>query len=170
VNRGDERVPPPDGIDVVVVGAGEVAVVSSPLSLMAPALGSCVALTLWDPKRHLGGMAHIMLPAPTDAASRGTGLRFASFAVPELVSRLKPRFGRVRLEAKISGGAAMFAAESPLVKVGERNVAEVRNQLGLLNIPLVAEDTGGDYARTMVLHAETGLVIVRSYRYGIVEL
>ena len=46
------------------------------------------------------------------------------------------------------------------------NVTEVKRELGLLNIPLHAEDTGNSHARTVELHLETGVFVVRSYRYG----
>jgi chemotaxis protein CheD len=51
-----------------------------------------------------------------------------------------------------------------------RNVTEVKRQLELMSIPLVAEDTGEAYARTLELTLQTGEVIVRSYQYGVRRL
>jgi chemotaxis protein CheD len=153
------------------VGVGLVEVAQHPDVLMTPALGSCVGLTLWDAAKRRGAMAHIMLPSMADTRLRGDATRFASVAVPTMVERLV-RLGSParRLEAKLAGGAGMFRGESTAASIGERNVAEAKAQLDHLGIEVVAEDVGGGYARTIELHLDTGLLLVRSYLYGIHEL
>jgi chemotaxis protein CheD len=111
-----------------------------------------------------------MLPVPAGDRVDGRPDRFASLAIPRVVAQVTARGSRHRLVAKIAGGSAMFSPDSAMASIGERNVAEVKHQLTLLRIPLLAEDTGGGHARTMELYLDTGLVIVRSYRYGIREL
>jgi chemotaxis protein CheD len=59
------------GEHAIVVGVGELAIAEHPQVLVTQALGSCVGVVLWDPVRRAGGMAHIMLPAPGEAAGRG---------------------------------------------------------------------------------------------------
>jgi chemotaxis protein CheD len=157
--------------NVVEIGVGHLAFGQYPQILMTPALGSCVGLTLWDPVRQRGGMAHIMLPSRADSAMRGDETRFATIAVPMLVDKLV-RIGSPvkRLEAKLAGGSAMFRGDSNIATIGERNVAEVKAQLAKYALKPVAEDTGGSHARTIELHLDTGLLVVRSYLYGIREL
>lgn len=157
--------------NLVEIGVGEWVAGKHPKVLMTQALGSCVGVTIWDIHTHIGGLAHIMLPMPADSAVRGDMRRFASVAIPGMVERLRmlgaePR----RLAAKLAGGAAMFRGESGVASIGDRNVAEAKRQLSLLHIPVLAEDTGGSHARTVELHLDTGLLLVRSYRYGIREL
>lgn len=159
----------PDEHTVLVV-TGELAVGEHPQVIVTPALGSCVGLTLWDAFSRRGGMAHIMLPSPADTRMDGITDRFASVAVPRLAGLLATGLNARRLVAKIAGGATMFGDDTSSSSIGGRNVAEVKRQLALLRIPLVAEDTGGAHARTIELHLDTGLVIVRSYRYGIKDL
>lgn len=160
-----------NGEKVMAVGVGEFSIAQFPHVLMTPALGSCVGLALWDRAKQRGGMAHVMLPSRSDTAASGDSTRFASVAVPAMAQRLARLGSPVkRLVAKLAGGAAMFRGESGLATIGERNVAEVRDQLALLGIPIVAEDVGGNYARTIELHLDTGLLLVRSYLYGIHEL
>jgi chemotaxis protein CheD len=161
------------GIDpnVVEVGVGKLAIAQYPTVLMTPALGSCVGVTLWDATRQRGGMAHVMLPARSDTAMDGEPDRFATIAVPVLVERLSrlsspPK----RLVAKIAGGAAMFQGDSSLASIGQRNVDEVRAQLTRSGIPIIAEDVGGSHARTIELYLDSGVLVVRSYLYGIREL
>ena len=156
--------------NTVLVLTGELAVGEWPKVLVTPALGSCVGVALWDAFRRRGGLAHIMLPAPADSRATGKVDRFASVAIPSLAGAVIGDAGPRHLVAKIAGGSTMFGADTGLATVGERNIAEVKRQLALLRIPVVAEDTGGSYARTMELYLDTGLVVVRSYRYGIKEL
>jgi chemotaxis protein CheD len=138
---------------------------------MTPALGSCVGVTLWDSTKQRGGMAHVMLPTKGSTRMDGILTRFASVAIPMMVDRLA-RLGSParRLEAKMAGGAAMFHGENSLAGIGQRNVTEARDQLQRLGITIVAEDIGANYARTIELHLDTGVLVVRSYLYGIREL
>ncbi|HHJ99142.1 MAG TPA: chemotaxis protein CheD [Actinobacteria bacterium] len=156
--------------NTVVVATGELAVVVHPQVLVTPALGSCVGVTLWDAFARRGGMAHIMLPSPSDTRLGGLADRFATVAIPRLAEAVTGGLPRRRLVAKLAGGSTMFGGEANITGIGMRNVDAVKQQLSLLRIPVVAEDIGGNYARTMELYLDTGLVVVRSYRYGIKEL
>ena len=156
--------------DVIHVGTGEYAIAEHPTLLMTPALGSCVGVAVWDAFRQRGGLAHVMLPTPSEATAGGNRDRFASVAIPKMVEEVADGAMPRRLVAKIAGGAAMFRADSKLSSIGERNLDEVRHQLNLLRIPILAEDTGGSHARTVELRLDTGLLVVRSYMYGIREL
>jgi chemotaxis protein CheD len=166
---GHEWISPADDA-MVYVATGEYAIASHPRILMTPALGSCIGVTLYDPFRHTGGLAHVMLPSPADTSSKGSPDRFASHAVPRMAETLSEGGARPRLVAKLIGGASMFRGDSHFAGIGDRNAEEVRRQLALLRIPILAEDTGGNHARTVELHLDTGLVVVRSYLYGMKEL
>lgn len=155
----------------VTVGVGELAIAAHPQILTTQALGSCVGIALWDPARQVGGMAHVMLPSSDDTRMEGKMHRFATHAVPELVGMLEADgSSHRRIIAKIAGGAAMFKGDSMLAGIGARNIEEVRRQLHLAGVRLRAEDTGGDYARTIELQLDTGILLVRSYQYGIREI
>jgi chemotaxis protein CheD len=52
------------------------------------------------------------------------------------------------------------------VNVGERNIAATREVLAAHNIPLVGEDTGLDYGRSVYFHLADGRVEVRSLKVG----
>jgi chemotaxis protein CheD len=172
VTRNDDIAGPWATADpnTVVVMTGEFDVAEHPQVLVTPALGSCVGVSMWDAFRRRGGIAHVMLPSPADSRVVGRPDRFASVALPKLAAAVAGDSPVWRLVAKISGGSTMFAVDGAMRGIGDRNVEEVKRQLALLRIPLLAEDTGGTHARTMELYLDTGLVVVRSYRYGIKEL
>jgi chemotaxis protein CheD len=157
--------------DYVVVGVGESACAKEPEVLITRALGSCVGATLWDPRTRIGGMAHVMLPAHPAGAISGRPHRFADIAIPELIEQLVSLgAGRHRLIAKLAGGASMFKGESGLDSIGGRNVAAVLEQIAKCGLRVQAADTGGSHARTIELHVESGVLLVRSYIYGMREI
>lgn len=159
-----------NGEHAIIVATGEIGLAEHPFVLVTQALGSCIGVTVWDAFTRRGGMAHIMLPSPSDVNVAGLPDRFASIAIPKMVEATVQGRSAHRLVAKIVGGATMFAGNSGSLSIGERNITEAKKQLALLRIPLIAEDVGGHHARTMELRLDTGLVLVKSYRYGIKDL
>ena len=49
-----------------------------------------------------------------------------------------------------------FQNKSSMVRVGERNVEATKAKLKQLNIPILAEDTGKNFGRTVIFYPETG--------------
>ncbi len=155
----------------VIVGVGEIACGQEPQVLITQALGSCIGVSLWDPRIHLGGMAHVMLPASPGDGFTGRRHRFADLAVPELIDQMvEAGAGRHRLIAKVAGGASMFKGESGLDSIGGRNAVAVLEQLEKCGLAVRGADTGGSHARTIELHLDSGVLLVRSYSFGMREI
>ena len=73
---------------------------------------------------------------------------------------------RSRIKAKIDGGAVMFAAASDRFNIGERNIQAVKAALRKEGIPIIAEDTGLNYGRTVFFYPATGIMEVRAAAMG----
>lgn len=119
-------------------------------------LGSCVAVCLWDSAARVGGINHFLLPDGAPASPR-----FGASAVPLLVSSVLEKGGRRGgLRARVIGGACVIDAfrADPL---GARNVEMAREKLLAEQIPIVAEDVGGDVGRKLVFEVQTGDALVR---------
>jgi chemotaxis protein CheD len=131
-------------------------------------LGSCVAIVLHDAAAAVGGLAHILLPDATLSRDQANRAKFPGTAVPLLVAEMRRLGARGALQAKIVGGASMFGALLPAggINMGERNVAATRRALEAAGIPVIGDDTGGDYGRSVYLDVGTGRVLVRSLRRG----
>jgi chemotaxis protein CheD len=132
-------------------------------------LGSCVAIVLYDAAAHVGGLAHVLLPNEAMSRDRSNPAKFPETALPLLLDDMRKLGARVdRVRAKIVGGASMFGNLMPAggINIGERNVAAVRHVLSRANVPIVAEDTGSDYGRSVYLFVDDGRVEVRSLRKG----
>lgn len=144
------------------VRMGELAVARGEQVLAAVGLGSCIGVALIDREAHVAGLAHVLLPEPA-SGREGTEARYASTAVPALLEHvLQAGAVRERLVAKLAGGASMFEGLSAtgVGAVGERNAAAVRRALERLRIPVVGEDVGGTWGRTVHLQASDGAYIV----------
>ena len=138
-------------------------------TLLTVGLGSCVAIVLHDPAAHVIGMAHILLPAPGLSRRQENPAKSPQTAVPVLLERMALRGAHPRrITARIAGGASMFAALAApgTVQMGERNVVASREALRSAGLPLVGEDVGADYGRTVRVHAVDGLMEITSVMHG----
>ena len=49
-------------------------------------------------------------------------------------------------------------------------MAASREMLSSLNIPIISEDTGGNYGRTIEIHSDNGKLKIRTIGHGIKEI
>jgi chemotaxis protein CheD len=135
---------------------------SSSDMVIATVLGSCVAACLFDRVSGVFGMNHFMLPGGSGEASKS--MRYGAYAMEVLINEMfKLGARRERLEAKVTGGAAVLP-DMKLLNVGERNAAFVVDYLSTEGIPILASDLEGRYARKIYLYGATGRVRVRQLR------
>ena len=151
--------------EMIKVGMADLKLCISPNSITTLGLGSCVGVAIRDTGNKVGGLAQVMLPDSKEIKNNANIAKFADTGVEELVKQMeKAGARRNMMVAKIAGGAQMFAMQqnSPLVKVGDRNVAAVKKKLAELKIPIKAEDTGLNYGRTVEFYPETGDYIIKA--------
>jgi chemotaxis protein CheD len=138
-------------------------------TLVTVGLGSCVAIILYDQNVRVGGLAHVLLPSPALSRREVNPAKSAQTAVPLLLEQMA-RLGASprRITARIAGGASMFAALSApgTINMGERNVVATRNVLMAHAIPLIGEDVGADYGRTVRFRVADGRVDISSVAHG----
>jgi chemotaxis protein CheD len=158
--------------ELIKVGISDYAKAKAPEVIVTYALGSCVGICLFDSARKIGGLSHIMLPESSMASKSETNrMKFADTALVDITRDLM-KMGASRLTAKIAGGAQMFAtpAMGAMGNIGERNVRAVKTALAALKIPIIAEDTGKDYGRTVFFDLNTGIMKVQSIGKSVREL
>lgn len=152
--------------EIIKVGMADLNICVSPNGITTLGLGSCVGIALRDPNTKIGGLAHIMLPDSTTIRNNTNIPKFADTGIEELVKRVVARgANRTKLVAKIAGGAQMFSFQggnSEATRVGERNVEAVKKKLAELRIPILAEDTGKNFGRTVIFYPENGDFVIRA--------
>ncbi len=155
---------------IVKVGMADWKVVSHPGALTTLGLGSCIGICLYDPKRKIVGMAHIMLPSSELVRTGMNRAKFADTCIPDLLDGMRDAGADLRvLTAKIAGGAQMFAytASNDIIRVGARNAEATRDILGKYRIPILADDTGGNYGRTIEFFSEDGRLMIKTIGHGV---
>lgn len=159
--------------ELLVVGISDYKLARNPDVIVTYALGSCVGICLYDRQLKLGGLSHIMLPESGMFNKNDENrMKFADTAIEDLARDLAA-FGadRRRLTAKIAGGANMFEFQkgSAIGTIGDRNIGSVKHTLHRLKIPIVAEDVGSNYGRTVYFDLDTGIMRVQSLSRSIRE-
>lgn len=153
--------------EIIKVGMADLKTCLSPNGVTTLGLGSCVGIAIRDPVNKIGGLAHVMLPDSTAIKNGNLNVaKFADTGIVELVKQMeKLGANRSRMVAKIAGGATMFSFQggsSSMGQVGQRNVEATKAKLKELKIPILAEDTGANYGRTVVFYPETGDFHIRA--------
>lgn len=155
------------------VKVADFAVADGDTMLVTVGLGSCVAIMLHDPHAQVGGLAHVLLPSTGMSQDRENRAKFPGTAVPLLCERMQALGARPsRLRAKLVGGASMFTSllSATGLQIGERNVVAAKAALERAGIPLIAQETGGDFGRSVYFHVQNGRLVVKSLRAGNVVL
>lgn len=148
------------GFHANAIGIGEIGIARGD-GILRTFVGSCIGLALFDQRHHVAGLAHIMLP--DSKGERTLPGRYADTAIPEMIRLLRAATGglKLRLAAKMVGGAKMFAFQSGMT-VGEQNVVAVDRILDGLGIPVLARDCGGERGRRVSFDIANGEMRVES--------
>jgi chemotaxis protein CheD len=171
----------------IMIIAGGGVVCRAPAVFSSVGLGSCVVVTFYDPRRCIGGLAHIMLPGSrretvvpvivltgkgsyclNDQAKAGTNTsldevyHYADTAIVALLREMiNMGVSLSNIVAKIAGGAKMFADGEHYEKsIGGRNVKAIKQLLKKEKIPVIGEDTGGNYGRNVDFYLDSGRVVI----------
>ena len=151
----------------VRVGIGEYAVSDRPEeTIITAALGSCVAVCLWDPVAGVAGMLHFLLPdmRSNPVRAKEEPAAFADSGIP-LLFRAAYEKGAVKKQCDVwlIGGADMTGnGQQAMVNMGQRNVIAARSILWRNGIMIRGEAVGGNSPRTVTLAVADGQITVKA--------
>lgn len=160
-------------VNLIKVGMADLNCTNSPGVLTTLGLGSCVGVCLHDKINKISGMVHIMLPNSLQIKNNSNAAKFADTGIVKLLEDMqKLGANKNRIVCKIAGGSQMFNFNdsSDIMRIGSRNVTATKEVLKSLNIPIIAEDTGGSYGRTIELYSETGVLLIKTIGSGIKQI
>ncbi len=167
------RPPAPAGRRLVV-GIGESAVSDQGGDVIVThALGSCIAVCIWDPTTRVAGMLHFLLPEsrinperarvqPGTFADTGLPLLFAAAYAKGLQKR--------HAVVKLVGGADVSEAAGGAFNVGRRNTQIARQLLWKNGLLIRNEAVGGTAPRTVTFFVDDGRLQVSSAHTQMVVL
>ena len=155
--------------EMIKVGMADLKICKAPDALTTIGLGSCIGIALYDPSTKISGLAHIMLPDSTQIRNNSNIAKFADTGIQKLYDdMIKAGANKARLVAKIAGGAKMFSYQTSndAMHIGKQNVVAVHKKLKEWSIPILAEDVGKNYGRTIIFDPMTGELLIKAVGLG----
>lgn len=144
------------------IGVADMIVSDAPDDVLVTyALGSCLGVTIYDPRARVGGLLHVMLPdSAIDPAGASTPYKFVDTGVPALFKAAYALGARKdRIIAKVAGGASTSSGTgTDHFQIGRRNFLKLRELFWRNGVLIAAQDVGGTTSRTMLLDIATGVV------------
>jgi chemotaxis protein CheD len=143
----------------IVVEIADLKVSSNPGAVLVTyALGSCIAVMVYDPVMKAGGMIHYMLPlseaSPEKAIERPA--MFADTGIPHLFHSMYALGCKKQdLIVKAAGGASLYDDNGHFA-IGQRNYTILRKMFWKAGVMIAAEDVGGSKSRTTRLFVDSG--------------
>lgn len=131
--------------------------------LITYALGSCIAVALYDPIAKAGGLLHYMLPESAIDSNKAAQnpFMFADTGMRGLIEAFKAAGGDTkRALVRLVGGAQVLDSQG-VFQIGKRNYLAARRILWKAGILIAGEAVGGEISRTTRLDVATGRMWVR---------
>jgi len=150
----------------LVIGIGEFAVSNRPGDVIVThALGSCIAVCVFDPRAGVAGMLHFLLPESSinpDRARAQPGV-FADTGIPLLLDAAS-QYGlsKTRTIVTLVGGAEMTQQTVSSFATGRRNALAAKNVLWRAGVFVSGQEIGGSGARTLYLSVADGRMEVHN--------
>lgn len=149
----------------IIVGISEMKCSNNPKdALITYALGSCIAVAVYDPVAAVGGLLHFMLPDSNlnIEKARECPAMFADTGIPLLFKSCYALGAeKRRIVVKIAGGASILN-DGDYFRIGQKNITAARRIFWKNNVLITTEDTGGTHNRTVRIQLSDGRCFVRT--------
>jgi len=123
-------------------------------------LGSCVAVCLYDSVSRMGGMNHYLVPLWNENGLQSP--KFGNISIPRLIDSMVNIGCEIRnMEAKIFGGGNVIDITSEEMMIGRKNILIAKEILREYNIPITAQDVGGNKGRRIMMRSDTGKIFLK---------
>ena len=148
---------------VVDIQIGQVKTGRGKVILQSSAIGSCIAIVAYDATKHIGVLAHIMLPGrapPRKKCEERT--KYAANAIDTIVSKMS-KLGSKKddIEVVLVGGGNILQREDDTIC--NANIESTLELLANKGLKVTAKAVGGTARRSVSLDVEHGIV---SYAEG----
>lgn len=157
----------------IYLQSGEIHLSTTP-SLVTTILGSCLAVTLWHPKKRMAAICHGFLPQCQNRSTCRNSCRerfkYVDCTLGWMIEHFLSQGIRLReIEIKVFGGADMFAVQNPKeenFRIGKQNIKTAMGILKEKGLPIVSHCVGGLRGRKIVFNTANGEVLLK-YLVGV---
>lgn len=144
----------------IMVKPDQMAVAGADSILVTLALGSSIAVCMYDGKARIGGLVHTLLPDKRRIGeARPSELKYVDTAICALYEAMKEAGAQTAdIRVKLAGGARIFcfSRQDEQPDIGRENIICARKTLQELELTIVSEDTGENYGRSVHFTAADG--------------
>lgn len=147
----------------IIAQPAEIIIAQGDAIITSIALGSSLGICLYDAEQQIGGYVHSILPKEQNHDSHH--LKYVDYAIKTLYKTMITKgVDATQLQAKLVGGANLFQLPEGVrgYDVGKANVKSANHILAQLHVPIIQEDVGNIYGRTIHFHVEDGLIYIET--------
>lgn len=131
-------------------------------------LGSCIGITIRDPKTGIGGLLHAMLP--TTIIRKDVPVeqlpKYVDSGLETMIREMeKMGANRRYMEAKMAGAAHIiqYQSVSPSRDISSRNIQVAVEYLEKHRIKILGMEVGDRYPRTVIFEPGSGMTVVKTF-------
>jgi chemotaxis protein CheD len=147
----------------IIVGIGEYHISGNTTDIIRTiALGSCVAVMIYDCVNKIAGLIHSALPDSSVNQEKNLKLPgyFVDKGLPLLINKIESLgASRFNFRIKLAGGANIMDMENTF-NIGKRNILAVKKFLWKNRLGVIREDIGGLISRNVDFHVSTGEILI----------
>ncbi|SHJ83933.1 chemotaxis protein CheD [Malonomonas rubra DSM 5091] len=139
---------------------GELAVTNTP-TRVSTVLGSCIALTLYNPRLKCGAICHAVLP---QSGCEGGNFRYVDSAFGYMLERFQHMgIALHEIDVKLFGGSEVLRKQSPspVISIGRSNIEAAKSLVAQKGLALKVEHVGGPVGRKIHFFTHTGVIYLR---------
>lgn len=147
------------------VGIGEMKLSRVPgETLVAPNLGSCVGVSMFDPQAKVGAVIHCLLPLSKSdpAKAQQNPFQYVDTGIVRMLELLVEAGADIRRLTIVAAGGANINDDNNIFEIGKKNITVLRKVLWKNNLLLKGEDLGESVSRTLTLDIESGKSFLKS--------
>lgn len=146
-------------MDKVFIGPGEFYLSREPLVIVT-ALGSCVAIIMYNEIKKISAIAHCVFPEYTvnfNNKKEYSSYKYVDTAIQSMINSLhNVKVKKEEIKVKLFGGAEQYNEGRRNLSVGRMNVDSAINLLKKEGLQVVSSDVGGNAGRKIILFTQTG--------------
>jgi chemotaxis protein CheD len=156
-------------IDTVYLHPGELCISRKPRKVIT-VLGSCVSVTMFNPRSGTGGICHGTLPRcrAKGECSKSCieAFKFMDCVIPYMLGRFREYgIANNKIEIKLFGGADTLMSKSSNT-IGSQNIKITLDIMGAENLRVIAADVGDSFGRKLIFFSHTGEVFIKRLKNG----
>ena len=147
-----------------LIGISQMKISQDPCEiLVAPNLGSCLGVSVYDYTSKLAGLIHCLLPhSKSDPEkAKSNPLMYVDTGVALMLDQMFSRGANRNTLIITVGGGGNINDQNNVFEIGKKNITVLKKFLWKNNLLIKAEHVGDSFSRTVSLHVGTGKTFVK---------